>query len=550
MAARIRWYVSGLGAVLLTHTGLAREQQAELTPAGKAILQSAHAGDGSSRTVLPQATCMFRSGLCGAVRRDGTVAVPPRYDWVGRFWDGRAAVRLGGLYGFVDEDGREIVEPKYLIVGDYSFGFAQVDVDGKSGLIDRDGRMAIAPKYGNITAIAPDRFHVSDARWLGGRNGSDDFSGGRAVAPGWRITQLMQPPWMALRGSRGVIDISGQWIEPPRAKPEFDTFIDGQPDKPRDFDKDNPSMRWAWRDNLWGLQRPDGSWLVEPKFQQADRLLGELTRVMLNGKVGFIDRTGNLAIEPVFDAAWPFSYGFDRTAVVRDGIPSVIDKTGAWVSKAGEQQIPFATTFRVHGDSNSETLRGWHFKKGDRWGFLDADGRVVLDAEFDIPVEHCFHGTLVASKSKEWLRFKWDGSPLQPPNGRFVEGECVSFFFTLKIGDKLGLVAPNGTPLTPVHFDAVSLAGAYARNVKLDGKWGRIAPDGRWLIEPKFDYLSTDEGLLVAAVDGKRGFLSIYGSWLIEPRFDAARLIKRSFDPRLLGRPEPDSAFVTISGET
>ena len=73
-----------------------------------------------------------------------------------------------------------------------------------------------------------------------------------------------------------------------------------------------------------------------------------------------------------------FSYGLDRTAVVRDGIPGIIDKIEAWVSKAGKQQIPFAMTFRVHGESKSETIRGWHFKNGERWGFLDADGRVVL----------------------------------------------------------------------------------------------------------------------------------------------------------------------------
>jgi hypothetical protein len=32
---------------------------------------------------------------------------------------------------------------------------------------------------------------------------------------------------------------------------------------------------------------------VEPKFQQADRLVGELTRVMLNGKVGLGSRRLN-----------------------------------------------------------------------------------------------------------------------------------------------------------------------------------------------------------------------------------------------------------------
>ena len=107
---------------------------------------------------LSVADCMFPGGLCGAVHRDGTVAVPPRYDWVGPFSDNRAAVRVGGLYGFVDEEGREVVKPQYRIVDDYKFGFAQVDVDGKSGLIDRDGTMVIEPKYGFVQAIGPDRF--------------------------------------------------------------------------------------------------------------------------------------------------------------------------------------------------------------------------------------------------------------------------------------------------------------------------------------------------------------------------------------------------------
>jgi hypothetical protein len=357
-----------MGAVLLANAAIAQEQQAEPTLAAKAALQSMLAGDGRSwRMMFPQPTCLFRGGLCGAVRRDLTVAVPPRYDWVGRFFEGRAAVRLSGLYGFVDEDGREIVEPKYRIVGDYDgFGFVQVDVNGKSGLIDRDGKMVIEPKYVFISAIGSDRFRVTETRWVGGRNGSEDFSGARFGAPGWWTTALMQSPQMALRGSSGVIDISGQWIEPPRAKPEFEFIIDGRPRGPYDFDNDNPSMRWAWRDGLWGLQRQDGSWLVEPKFQQADRLIGELTRVMLNGKVGFIDREGNLAVEPLFDKAWPFFSGFDRTAAVRDGVPGVIDKSGAWVAQPGEWRIPFAMTF-AHGGitgDNPETIRAGTSRRG------------------------------------------------------------------------------------------------------------------------------------------------------------------------------------------
>src|ERR1700712_674516 len=159
---------------MLAHGALTQDRPFDLTPAGKAVLQA------RSQT-FPLATCMFPRGLCGAVHRDGTVAVPPRYDWVGTFSDNRAAVRVGGLYGFVDEEGREVVKPQYRIVDDYKFGFAQVDVDGKSGLIDRDGEMVIEPKYGFIQAIARDRFVVSERRQLGGMTGGEDFSGIRVA---------------------------------------------------------------------------------------------------------------------------------------------------------------------------------------------------------------------------------------------------------------------------------------------------------------------------------------------------------------------------------
>jgi hypothetical protein len=289
---------------------------------------------------------------------------------------------------------------------------------------------------------------------------------------------------------------------------------------------------------------------VEPKFQQADRLRGALTRVMLNGKVGFIDREGRLAIDAEYDKAWPFGYGSDRTAALRDGVLGILDKNGAWTSHAGEERIPFARAFSTFGSSVIDRVSGWHFKKGNRWGLLEPDGRVVLDAEFDLPVEHCHHRTILASKSNEWLRFKWDGGPLQPAGGRFVEGWCWSPPVPLRIGDRFGLVAADGSAVAPMHFAGIARVNARAWNVKLDGRWGRIAHDGRWLIEPRFDYLSLEEGLVVAAVDDKRGVLGLDGLWVIEPTFDAARLIKRRFDVRLRGHLEPDSAFVTISGAT
>jgi hypothetical protein len=493
MAARICSKVVALVAIMSADGAFAQDKTFDLTAAGRAILQ------GKSGT-FPLATCMFAGGLCGAVHRDGTVAVPPRYDWVGTFSNNRAAIRAGGLYGFVDEEGREIVKPQYRIVDDYRFGFAQVEVDGKSGLIDRDGEMVIEPKYGFIQAIARDRFAVSDDE--------------TAIAT-------------------DVIDISGQRIGSPRP-----SLSSGTDSLSSGFDKDDPSIRWVQRDKLWGLAHTDGTWLIEPKFQQPSALTDGLARVVMNGKVGFIDQTGNFAIEPTFDSAREFRTGVGRTSAKRDGIVGVIDKAGSWVFQTNYQQVDPALELRT--DPKSAIVFGWNFKKDGRWGLLNLDGHVVLDADFDQTVSYCTNGRLEAYKNKERFYFKTDGSPLQPPDGRLVDASCFGGPpYSLKVGDKFGLVDAGSNPLTPVQFEAIAWALPDARNVKINGKWGRVGLDGRWLLEPRFDYLSNQADLFVASIDGKRGFMQSDGTWLIEPKFDAAAR-----------RPDHETAFVTASGAT
>ena len=100
MATRICRIAAALVAVILARAVLA--QPFELTPAGKATLQTRfpagsqlpNAG-ATTPTTFPLPNCMFPGGLCGAVHRDGSVAVPP-YDWGGPYADGRAAVRILG----------------------------------------------------------------------------------------------------------------------------------------------------------------------------------------------------------------------------------------------------------------------------------------------------------------------------------------------------------------------------------------------------------------------------------------------------------------------
>jgi hypothetical protein len=207
-------------------------------------------------------------------------------------------------------------------VGDFKFGFAQFDVDGKSGLIDRNGSIVVEPKYGFIEAIGRDRFGVSDERRLGGLQGGDEFSGSR-----WRFTasggisrQLPQSS-----AAEGVIDISGQSIEPQVAS--------------REFDKDDPARRWVQKDKLWGLQRADRTCLVEPKFAdwapltpvrfEAMTSAGQHARnAKIGGKWGRIALDGRWLIEPNFDYVSPEP---DLFVAAIDGKRGFMHSDGTWL---------------------------------------------------------------------------------------------------------------------------------------------------------------------------------------------------------------------------
>lgn len=77
----------------------------------------------------------------------GRMAVPAKYDEVGRFSEGFAAVSLDAKVGYVDRDGREIVAPTFDGADEFTDGMAAVRVENHWGYIDRTGRLVIPPTY-------------------------------------------------------------------------------------------------------------------------------------------------------------------------------------------------------------------------------------------------------------------------------------------------------------------------------------------------------------------------------------------------------------------
>ena len=106
-----------------------------------------------------------------------------------------------------------------------------------------------------------------------------------------------------------------------------------------------------------------------PEYEKVYELSEGMAKVKINGKFGFLNDWGNLAITPYYDDATKFSENF---AGVKVG-----DKWG-YINKAGELVIE--PQFEEAGNF-SEGLAS--VKIIDKWGYINKAGKVVISPQFD-----------------------------------------------------------------------------------------------------------------------------------------------------------------------
>lgn len=134
--------------------------------------------------------------------------------------------------------------------------------------------------------------------------------------------------------------------------------------------------------------------------------------------------------------------------------------------------------------------------KTPRFGFIDADGNILIQPQWDEVNENFVQGQRVF----------------------FSEGLC-----SVKKDGKWGFIDKNGNLVVPAQFDqARPFVGGIAA-VLLGNQWGFIDKTGRYIINPQFENVGDfHDGLAAAQKDGKWGFINRSGSFAIPARFNNA----------------------------
>ena len=243
-----------------------------------------------------------------------------------------------------------------------------------------------------------------------------------------------------------------------------------------------------------------------------------LASVSLNGKHGFIDKTGKAVIPFKYDATGSFSEGL--ASVCRNGKWGVIDKTGKEIVPCKYDYVEdFSEGLaRVEVNDQGVWMSGYINKTGKevipcRYGFASSfsDGLAAMG----LIDEDGYVGKVgfVDKTGKEVIPFQYD----------YAESFSEDLAVVCNRRYGYGFIDKTGQEVIPCKYDdAVSFSGGLAK-VKLDDKWSFIDKTGREVIPYKYSYMADfSEGLAAVELNDKWGFIDKTGQEVVPCKYGGA----------------------------
>lgn len=295
--------------------------------------------------------------------------------------------------------------------------------------------------------------------------------------------------------------------------------------------------------------------------------------ILLNEKWGYINNSGNIAIEPRYDEAREFSDGY---AAVRIGtnwgyvsedtkrleIPATLSVAGDFSGNLAPAQRPgelygFINTAGEFAISPQYDFAG-AFSEGlaavrldGLWGYVSTGGEVAVELSFSDA--RAFSENRAAVETFEgWVYVDRSGTEVINPNFQITDaGEFNEGLAPIQTTEGWGYIDLNGNPVITPSFDDAGIFSQGLAWVQEGDYIGFISKDGQMAISPQFaEVKSFKENLSAVRLSSDWYYISRNnGTIVIKDPFDEAESFRNGIARVRLGGENPRYGYVAKDGE-
>lgn len=330
------------------------------------------------------------------------------YAKVRHFSQGHSAFQENGKWGFINTAGEVVVEPQYDECHDYQNNFAAVKVNGKWGFIDRNHNLVIAPEFEDVQDFKNGLAIVlRDGKWgvinTTGKSPAGiifdevhEYRDGFALAYADSVQYFLDDEGEIRRLHKGY---------------EFTGFSNGMaPVKNK-------------KKNKWGFIDKRGRLVIETRYDTVYSFSNDIALVKHRGTYKYIRKSGaEQYIEGISGQPLEFVNGFAKIqsyngysfissdfkrlpytykevsdfkrgnmAAVRLG-----DNTLCYINASGKEK--FKSDYDMIGDFSENGLA--LVKKNGKFGYINTDGKLVIDTLFTDATDFQFNHAYVATADR------------------------------------------------------------------------------------------------------------------------------------------------------
>jgi hypothetical protein len=334
-------------------------------------------------------------------------------------------------------------------------------------------------------------------------------------------------------------------------------FIDSQGDVAIPFIYDKASsfhdgLAYFEVDDQYGFIDENGNQVVFLNCDSVSSFNEGLAYFSIDGKYGYINKNGSEVIKPIYDDAGYFKNGFAKVRIY--------DKVGM-IDKCGQEVVPI--------DYDDVSMEDGFFitQLDEKYGCTNGKGEIILPPSFDyIYVDQGTINYSINDKSNiidangDSIETKYDNISKVPSsnfsiveiNGKYgiinladkvivpliydwinswdfgsknnatiqVNTYTNDIRFSVKLGEKYGVIDENGTFIIPCEYEDIQLFSNGMITLTQNGKCSLADKNGRIVSNGRYDTITQVGDFFSFEKDNRYGFLNRKGEEVIPQTYD------------------------------